>query len=71
MEYIELNEYNLKWMPYFYLVQLVSSPFGYEQYLRDKSQEQLLEFAFWRCKMSGTLFGKLGEISDRLVAINN
>lgn len=71
MEYIELNEYDLKWMPYFYLVQLVSSPFGYEQYLRDKSQEQLLEFAFWRCKMSRTLFDKLGEISDRLVAINN
>ena len=58
MQYVKLSKCDLKWMPYFYLIQLVSSPFGYEQYLNDKSQTQLLDFAFWRCKMSETLWEK-------------
>ena len=69
MQYVKLNEYDLKWMPYFYLIQLVSSPFGYEQYLNDKNQKQLLNFAFWRCKMSKNLYNKLNEISNSLLSI--
>lgn len=69
MEYIKLNKYDLKFMPYFYLIQLVSSPFGYEQYLNDKSQKDLLEFAFWRCKMSMTLYNNLESISLGLMKI--
>jgi len=71
LEYVELNKYDLKYMPYFYLIQLVSSPFGYEQYLKDNTQKKLLEFAFWRCKMSKTLFYRLDEISTKLVGILN
>ena len=67
MEYIELNEFDLKYMPYFYLIQLVSSPFGYEQYLKDNSQKELLDFAIWRGKMSKTLFYNMGEIYDKLI----
>lgn len=69
MEYIKLNKYDLKYMPHFYLIQLVSSAFGYEQYLENNNQKQLLEFAFWRCKMSKTLFNRLDEISAKLVEI--
>ena len=69
MEYVTLNEYDLKWMPYFYLMQLVTSTFGYEQYIQNSNQKQLLDFAFWRCKMSVTLFNRLEEISSRLAEI--
>ena len=71
MKYISLTKCDLKWMPYFYLIQLVSSPFGYEEYLNDNSQKKLLEFAFWRCKMSKTLFEKSQEISGRILQLLN
>ena len=35
----------------------------------NNNQKQLLEFAFWRCKMSKTLFNRLDEISAKLVEI--
>lgn len=71
MEYVKLNEYDLKWMPYFYLIQLVSSPFGYEQYLNENSQRQLLDFAFWRSKMSKTLYSRLNEIVNSMLVIKH
>ena len=71
MRYVKLTKYDLKWMPHFYLIQLVSSPFGYEQYLNDNTQTELLDFAFWRSKMSKTLYNNLDEISNSLLTIAN
>lgn len=45
-EYIKLNEYDLKYASYVYLLQLISSTFGYKEYVKDTEQEGLLKFAF-------------------------
>ena len=69
MKYIKLGKIDLKWMAYFYLVQLVSSPFGYNEYLRNNELTNLLEFAFWRCKMSRNLYARVEEVSGRLMEL--
>lgn len=69
MKYIKLSKIDLKWMAYFYLVQLVSSPFGYNEYLRNNKLTNLLAFAFWRCRMSKDLYARVEEISGRLIEL--
>lgn len=66
-KYIELNEYDLKYAPYIYLIQIVSSTFGYKQYNNDYTQEQLLQFAFFRTSLCKFLYENLETISDKLI----
>ena len=51
-KYVKLNEYDLKYAPYLYLLQLIGSVFGYKEYNNDFEQVGLLEFAFFRTKLS-------------------
>lgn len=44
--YVKLNEYDLKYVSYLYLIQLASSTYGYKEYNDDFSQKELLDFAF-------------------------
>lgn len=69
MEYIKLSEYDLKFMPYVYLIQLVTSPFGYNEYLNNNELTGLLEFGIWRTNMSKYLYNNLSEISQKLTLI--
>lgn len=67
MQYVELTEFDLKYMPYIYIFQLVGSTFGYKQYNLDNSKIGLLEFALFRTKLCNYLFDNLEVISKELL----
>lgn len=69
MKYINLTEYDLKYMPYIYIFQLVSSTFGYKQYNNDYSKTNLLDFAFFRTNLCNYLYDKLEIISNELLKL--
>lgn len=70
-EVIKLNKYDLKYLPYVYLLQIARSPFGYEQYYKDvKNKEETLEFAFYRTNICRSLNEKAKEISNELLKLN-
>ena len=71
MKYIKLTEYDLKYMPYIYIFQLVSSTFGYKQYNNDYSKTGLLDFAFFRTNLCNYLYDNLEVISNELQKLNN
>lgn len=50
-------------MSYLYLIQLLSSAFGYKQYIAYDSKTSLLDFAFFRTKLCKFLFEN-AEIID-------
>lgn len=68
-KYIKLNQYDLKYAPYLYLLQLTSSTYGYKEYNDDFSQKELLDFAFFRTNLCKSLYEKAKEISLKLVKI--
>lgn len=71
-KYVKLNEYDLKYAPQIYLIQIVSSPFGYKQYNEDYEQKKLLKFAIFRTNLCRFLYKHSEEISERLQKeINN
>lgn len=65
-KYIRLNEYDLKYAAHIYLIQTVSSVFGYKQYNDNYEKTGLLEFAFFRTNLCRFLYKHLDEISLRL-----
>ena len=69
LKYVELNEYDLKYAPHIYLMQLVRSTFGYKEYNNDYTKENLKEFAFFRTKSCKYIYENLEEISSRLSEI--
>jgi len=66
-KYIKLNQYDLKYASYLYLLQLASSTYGYEEYNNDFSQKELLDFAFFRTKLCKNLYKNVEEISLKLI----
>ena len=42
-KYVELNEYDLKFAPHIYLMQLIGSTFGYREYNKDCSQKRFIK----------------------------
>ena len=65
-KYVQLNEYDLKYAAQLYLIQIVSSPFGYKQYNDDYEKKGLLEFALFRTNLCRYLYNNSKEISTRL-----
>lgn len=66
----KLNEYDLKYLPYVYLIQLARSTYGYEQYYKDvKNKDELLKFGFYRTNICRNLNNNAKEISRRLMEI--
>lgn len=63
---MQLNEYDLKYAAQLYLIQIVSSPFGYKQYNDDYEKKGLLEFALFRANLCRYLYNNSKEISTRL-----
>ena len=72
MRYAKLNKYDLQLLPYIYLMQLVRSPFGYEQYYKNvENREELIKFAFYRTNICRSLNEKANEISEKLRKLEN
>nr|MBP3259189.1 phosphotransferase [Bacilli bacterium] len=65
-KYIKLNEYDIKYMPYIYLVQILNSNFGYKQYLYNRDNRKLLDFGFFRTNLCRYLFKNANIIFERL-----
>lgn len=66
-KYASLNEYDLKFAPYVYLIQIIGSMFGYKEYIKDNSQTELLNFGFFRTKLCKFLYKNANIISKELV----
>ena len=64
--YVPLNEYDLKYAAQLYLIQIVSSTFGYKQYNDNYAKTELLEFALFRTNLCRYLYNNLEKISARL-----
>lgn len=65
-KYVTLNNYDIKYMSYLYLIQLLSSTFGYKQYIADNTKESLLDFALFRTRLCKYLFDNAELIANRL-----
>lgn len=65
MKYVPLNEYDLKYMPYIYLVQILDSTYGYKQYLK-KDNDKILEFAKQRTNFARWLYKYAEDLSLKL-----
>lgn len=65
-KYVKLNKYDIKYMVYLYLIQILTSTFGYKQYILDNSKESLLEFGLFRTRLSKYMFDNEKLISDSL-----
>ena len=66
-KYVKLNEYDLKYMSYIYLIQLLSSTYGYKEYINNNENIELLEFAHFRTNICKYLFNNAENISTRLL----
>ena len=65
--YISLNKYDLEFMPYIYLVQILASTYGYKQYIKDHKKLSLLEFGYLRTNICRCLYKNAENISNRLI----
>lgn len=54
-------------MTYLYLIQLLTSTYGYKQFIEDNSKTYLLEFAYFRTRLCRFLFENVEKISDTLI----
>lgn len=66
-KYIDLTEYDLKYMPYIYILQLAPSTFGYKEYNNDNTKKSLLDFAFFRSNLCEYLYENIKEIQKELL----
>ena len=68
-KYVKLNDYDLKYMSYIYLIQLLSSTYGYKEYINNNENIELLEFAHFRTNICKYLFNNAENISNGLLKI--
>lgn len=66
-KYVKLNEYDLKYMSYIYLIQLLSSTYGYKEYINNNVNVDLLKFGYFRTNICKYLFKNAENISNRLL----
>lgn len=66
-KYVKLNKYDLKYMPYIYLIQILNSNYGYKQYVYDHTKLNLLNFGYLRTNICKYLFNNAKDISERLI----
>ena len=64
-KYIKLNEYDIKYMTYLYLIQILGSTFGYKQYIETQNID-LLKFGYLRTNICRYLFNNAELISETL-----
>ena len=66
-KYVKLNDYDLKYMSYIYLIQLLSITYYYKEYINNNENIELLEFAHFRTNICKYLFKNAENISTRLL----
>ena len=66
-KYIDLNEYDYRYMVSLYLVQVLASTFGYKQYLKDNTKVGLLEFGYFRTNLCRYMYKNNKKITDTLL----
>ena len=66
-QYYPLNYYDIKYLPYLYLIQLLCSSYGYKQYLENKQNKKILKFAIFRTNLARSIYKKGNEISENLI----
>ena len=66
-KYVKLNEYDLKYISYIYLIQLLSSTYGYKEYINNNVNVDLLKFGYFRANIYKYLFKNAENISNRLL----
>ena len=67
-KYVSLNEYDLKYMPYIYLIQILDSTYGYKQYLK-KDNDKILNFAKQRTNFARWLYKNADDLSQKLTKL--
>lgn len=70
LKYVHLNKYDLKYASHIYLIQTISSVFGYKEYNDDYRKKELLDFAFFRTNLCKFLYENLKKISSNLESID-
>lgn len=65
LKYTTLNKYDLEYMPYIYLIQLLKSTFGYKQYIESKNLD-LLKFGIYRTNICRNLMKQSKNIAEIL-----
>lgn len=65
MKSVPLNKYDLKYMPYVYMCQLLRSTYGYKEVYK-KDNNDILEFAHFRTELCKNIYENCDEISRRL-----
>lgn len=68
MKSVPLNKYDLKYMPYVYMCQLLRSTYGYKEIYK-KDNNDILEFAHFRTELCKNIYKNIEEISRRLEEI--
>ena len=66
-KHVPLNKYDIEYMPYVYLLQLLNSTYGYKQYINDPRKIELLEFGYFRTNICKYLFKNADLISEKLL----
>ena len=62
-----VNDFDLKYGIYLYLLQILNSDFGYKQFIIDRSKTELLDFAKFRTKICCYLFDNCESITKILL----
>ena len=65
MKSVPLNKYDLKYMPYVYMCQLLRSTYGYKEVYK-KDNNDILDFAHFRTELCKNIYENCEEISKRL-----
>ena len=68
-KYVQLNQYDLKYAAYIFLIQLTGSVFGYREYNNNYEQKNLLRFALFRTNICKDLYKNSNKISKELLKI--
>lgn len=66
-KYVKLNKYDIENMVNIYLLQILTSNYGYKQFLNDRNNCSLLEFAFFRTNICRYLYKNESIITERLM----
>ncbi len=66
-KYVNLNKYDIKYMPYLYMVQLLNSTYGYKQFLNNRSNKDMFDFGCLRTNICKYLYKNAELISKKLL----
>lgn len=66
IKYQELTKYDLRYMSLLYFIQILTSTYGYRQFLNDESEIDMFKFAKFRTNMCKFLYQNMDKISKEI-----